>query len=299
MAVGNPWADQLVYGDVRILIAGVSLYLIGTKFLQWVMSKRAAFDLKWPLAIHNFMASFVGFSLFAGTMHAVWKTSQRIHIGLFELCCDDQQKLYPDVAFWIHLFYLSKYYEFVDTLFLVLRKRPVEKLHLFHHASYIVACWGCSVSGLTVQWFMTCLNSFVHWIMYLYFALSGLTDKVKPVAKYITVMQMVQFVFGNFSLGMVHYVYSFYYRYNCSGESAYCVLSTLLTIVYFSLFMTMYQTKYTSGKRGAGGKEKDKSNGAASNTAKPANSGGVNGVLSSDGLRHSPRLARKNAQKMQ
>lgn len=33
-----------------------------------------------------------------------------------------------------YIFYLSKYYEFVDTFILVLRKKPVIFLHVYHHA---------------------------------------------------------------------------------------------------------------------------------------------------------------------
>src|SRR5258708_7333774 len=60
---------------------------------------------------------------------------------------------------------------------------------------------------------------------------------------------MIQFGVGNFTLGAVYYVYNYYYGYNCSGDGKYCILSTVLTCIYFSLFLSMYNKKYT-GSRG-------------------------------------------------
>ncbi len=152
------------------------------------------------------------------------------------------------VAVWIHIFYLTKYYEFIDTLFLVLRKRNVGFLHVFHHSTYIIACWGASVSHLTLQWYMGALNSFIHVVMYSYYALVETPyDKIaKRFAKYITAMQMIQFLVGNFGLGLTWYAYRHYYGYSCSGGIEWGPLSTLLTFIYFYLFNQMRKKKYNA-----------------------------------------------------
>ncbi|VDL66713.1 unnamed protein product [Nippostrongylus brasiliensis] len=44
-------------------------------------------------------------------------------------------------SFWACMFAFSKIAELGDTVFLVLRKRPVIFLHWYHHAVVLVYCW--------------------------------------------------------------------------------------------------------------------------------------------------------------
>uniref|UniRef100_A0A0K0CVW7 Elongation of very long chain fatty acids protein n=1 Tax=Angiostrongylus cantonensis TaxID=6313 RepID=A0A0K0CVW7_ANGCA len=48
-------------------------------------------------------------------------------------------------SFWACLFAFSKVAELGDTLFLVLRKRPVIFLHWYHHAVVLIYCWHSGV----------------------------------------------------------------------------------------------------------------------------------------------------------
>lgn len=43
--------------------------------------------------------------------------------------------------FWSYMYYLSKYYEFIDTLLLLLRKKATSALHVFHHALVLLMAW--------------------------------------------------------------------------------------------------------------------------------------------------------------
>jgi len=76
-------------------------------------------------------------------------------------------------GFWVAAFIFSKPFEMVDTLWLVLRKRPVIFLHWYHHTTVMLFCWHSYASriGSAGLWFAT-MNYFVHSIMYLYFALT-------------------------------------------------------------------------------------------------------------------------------
>jgi len=61
-------------------------------------------------------------------------------------------------------------------------------------------------------------------------------------------MQMVQFVIGNFGLGLVYFYYYYILGRPCSGEFKWGLLSTFLTTCYFILFGQMYRRRYLPNK---------------------------------------------------
>ena len=86
-------------------------------------------------------------------------------------------------------FYYSKYVEYLDTVWLVLKGKPVSFLQTFHHFG---APWDIYL-GLTFQneglWIFMFLNAFIHTVMYTYYALTaaGVSYPAKPL---ITLMQV-------------------------------------------------------------------------------------------------------------
>lgn len=57
------------------------------------------------------------------------------------LVCDPELKLQKNMELIIYIFYLSKYWEYVDTIFLIAGKREVIFLHWFHHMITPSICW--------------------------------------------------------------------------------------------------------------------------------------------------------------
>ena len=45
------------------------------------------------------------------------------------------------VGFWVVLFIFSKIPELGDTVFIVLRKKPLIFLHWYHHVTVLLFCW--------------------------------------------------------------------------------------------------------------------------------------------------------------
>jgi GNS1/SUR4 family len=106
------------------------------------------------------------------------------------------------VIAFIRLFTLSKYYDLVDTLLIILgrKDRQFTLLHCGHHAFVPLALWwGMMHSPAGDSYMPALVNSTVHLIMYSYYLLSCLGFKCWW-KRYLTQIQLAQFawllVFG-------------------------------------------------------------------------------------------------------
>ncbi|VDM64337.1 unnamed protein product [Angiostrongylus costaricensis] len=111
-------------------------------------------------------------------------------------------------SFWACLFAFSKVAELGDTLFLVLRKRPVIFLHWYHHAVVLIYCWHsgscvfykCLFLAVELtaagRWFIW-MNYFVHSIMYTYYTV--VSTGLRPPKRFsmaVTALQTTQMLVG-------------------------------------------------------------------------------------------------------
>ena len=99
---------------------------------------------------------------------------------------------------WCYIFYLSKYYELVDTALLMARGKRIIPLHAIHHAfiPYVMCVlFDGRVSISLVS--LSVLNSFVHVVMYSYYLASALgLDTPFAWKRAITRLQILQFLAG-------------------------------------------------------------------------------------------------------
>ena len=100
------------------------------------------------------------------------------------------------MAVGCHLYFLSKFTEFADTFFFILRKKysNVSRLQLIHHGvmpiqTFMVARWLPGGHESFAGWF-TCL---IHVIMYTYYFLASMGYKIWW-KKLLTSFQMFQFI---------------------------------------------------------------------------------------------------------
>ncbi len=98
---------------------------------------------------------------------------------------------------WVQLFVFSKFPELVDTIFLVIRKRPVIFLHWYHHVTVLLYCWHSYSTEAPQALYFVAMNYSVHSMMYGYYCLMNLKMKPKWLSPiYITVMQISQMIMG-------------------------------------------------------------------------------------------------------
>jgi len=156
--------------------------------------------LKWPFVFWNFLLSTfstVGALVVVPTL--LWHLYTE---GFHSSLCTDPKVGYANgtSGFWIMLFIVSKFPELLDTAFLVLQKKPVIFLHWFHHATVMLYCWHAYANMVGVGWYFVAMNLSVHAVMYFYYAMMSLSTNtramVKPMAQFITTIQIVQMLVG-------------------------------------------------------------------------------------------------------
>jgi len=101
--------------------------------------------------------------------------------------CPDQWEYISTLLF---LHEITKYVDWLDTVWIILAQdyRRLSFLHIFHHAT-IPLCWWVAVhSNGTAGWYGAAFNSWVHVVMYAYYA-----GYFRSLKVWITRIQLIQF----------------------------------------------------------------------------------------------------------
>uniref|UniRef100_A0A1B6BWX1 Elongation of very long chain fatty acids protein n=2 Tax=Clastoptera arizonana TaxID=38151 RepID=A0A1B6BWX1_9HEMI len=150
-----------------------------------------------------------------------------------------------NVCWW---YYFSKFTEFFDTIFFVLRKKneQVSTLHVIHHGCMPMSVWfGVKFTPGGHSTFFGLLNTFVHIIMYSYYLLSALGPQVQKYLwwkKYLTSLQMIQFI-----AIMVHAFQLLFI--DCNYPRAFVWWIGMHAVMFFFLFKEFYNQSYNSKQR--------------------------------------------------
>jgi hypothetical protein len=141
---------------------------------------------------------------------------------------------------------------------MILKKnsRQVSILHLYHHGSiFLFSYFGCKHAPGGDSWLAACINSWVHVVMYSYYFAAPLARQPNPprwvkalmsVKKYITMMQLVQFLIiftrDSFMLYSIHVL-----GVVPTVVPAYMVLAEWLYMISMvMLFMNFYLNTYSA-----------------------------------------------------
>ena len=164
----------------------------GPKFME----NREAYNLKYVMLVYNLFQTVFNMWLF----YKVWWL-WRDHYSWTCQPVDYSQSTLGmaalDVTWW---YFFSKFIDFFDSFFFVLRKKfsHLSTLHVVHHGGLPIAVWfGPRFVGGGHTTFCGFLNCAVHVAMYLYYFLAALGPRVQPYLwwkKYLTKLQMVQFI---------------------------------------------------------------------------------------------------------
>ncbi|EKX51520.1 hypothetical protein GUITHDRAFT_66090 [Guillardia theta CCMP2712] len=167
------------------------VYFLSVRALKFFMRSRKPFDLRYVVAFHSGLLTVASFVLFASFMMILFEKFQSF--SPWETICSSDFHHDGNLQFLYYINYLVKWYELLDTVILVLRKKEVIFLHEYHHAATLFLCWIQLDQHSTVQWVPITINLLVHVFMYYYYTLAAL--KIPVWWKiYLTQLQIVQFV---------------------------------------------------------------------------------------------------------
>ncbi|KAI0229299.1 hypothetical protein L0F63_004315 [Massospora cicadina] len=176
-----------------------SVYLVIVSLWSHIIRKRKPRSVgsvfKTFIFLHNF--ALMVFSLLTFYHTATILLESLTDSGLFQhRWCDVSGKYWKRGFFyWGWLFYLSKYYEMLDTVIILVKGRTPSFLQSYHHAGAIIGMWFLISNSTPGSWIFITLNSFIHTIMYTYYGFATL-GYCLPGKKYITFMQIAQFLVG-------------------------------------------------------------------------------------------------------
>ncbi|CAF0975912.1 unnamed protein product [Rotaria sp. Silwood1] len=183
---GSPW-------PMIILTIGYILSIPYGK--RWMSTRSKPYNLRIPIVIYNIFAILVN-------AYVAFLAIRTLTLKSYRIFCQgvmhDEEDIYLAKAVW--WYYISKGCEFWDTWFFILTKKfsHVSILHVYHHAT-MFPLWYLATRytpGGEVALPMI-VNSCVHVIMYLYYALAVMHIQRKLLAQiklFVTVIQISQFV---------------------------------------------------------------------------------------------------------
>ncbi|XP_066901701.1 very long chain fatty acid elongase 7 [Halyomorpha halys] len=152
----------------------------------------------------------------------------------------DAYKMIVKISYY---YYVNKILDFIETVFFVLRKKQsqVSFLHLYHHVIMVISIW-LSIFIIREENIVqiAAINTLVHVVMYVYYFLSGLGPGIQKYLwwkKYITRMQLIQFLMGMTTLVKMSVA-------GCRNDTRFLYLWYFNSLTLFSLFVHFYVKTY-------------------------------------------------------
>uniref|UniRef100_A0A6P4EC10 Elongation of very long chain fatty acids protein n=1 Tax=Drosophila rhopaloa TaxID=1041015 RepID=A0A6P4EC10_DRORH len=231
--VGSPW-PSLTIAFIYLLF----VLKVGRKFME----NRKPFDLRGVIKVYNIV------QILYNSIALLYGLYFLFVLKAYDLSCVTRLPLdheYKSWERWItYSYFFNKYMDLLETVFFVLRKkyRQISFLHVFHH---LVMSFGgyiyLTFSGYGGPYFPSCLlNVAVHVLMYSYYYISSVNKDVQSSSwkKYITIVQMVQFI-----LNLSSFIYTLM-QPNCNTSRPVVYSGLFVSMAFFLMFGNFYVHAY-------------------------------------------------------
>ncbi|MBN3291198.1 ELOV7 protein, partial [Polypterus senegalus] len=203
----------------QTLIIGTYIYFV-TSLGPKLMENRKPFDLRRVMIFYNF--SIVIFSVYMSY----------------------------EMAWTCWLYYFSKFIELLDTVSIMLKNHTfqISFLHVYHHSIMPYTWWfGVRFAPGGLGTFHALVNCVVHVIMYTYYGVSAMGPTYQKYLwwkKYLTTIQLVQFVTVTIHIGQFFFMKDCPYQY-----PVFLYIICLYGCSFLVLFLNFWYHAYTKGNR--------------------------------------------------
>lgn len=227
--------------EIPIFVCSLYLYFL-TYGPKWVTT---AWNVKGFLVVWNIclaLFSVIGIRFIGPILINKIRTE-----GIHATVCNQPDWYIGGVSgFFIAAFIYSKFFELMDTAFLIIRKKEVIFLHWFHHVTVLLYCWHSYHHNISSGIWFAAMNYLVHSLMYTYYALAiyGFKPvfKLSPLITTIQILQMLGGISIQLHVGYVQLVLG----EPCHVEPSNWKLGLAMYASYFVLFSVLFFQKYIS-----------------------------------------------------
>lgn len=222
------------------------------------MKDRKPFDLRYPLAAWNlFLSVFSAWGMIKTVPHLLFLVAT---LPFDKTVCNPASSWGgPGSGLAVQLFILSKLPELIDTVFIVLRKKPLIFLHWYHHVTVLAFCWHSYVTESGAGLYFIAMNYTVHAVMYFYYFLQAIRAIPKWFPSWlITNMQILQMIIGTaivcFSIYFKNYGSTHFAVHECNVQFDNLVVGGVIYASYLYLFMEFAVKRYILKPKKSGDK---------------------------------------------
>lgn len=250
------------FSSVPVVVTAVTAYYVVIFGGDYLFKKYhiKPFVLNGLFQIHNLFLTLLSLTLLLLIVEQVapiiWKH------GLFYAICN-LAAWTPQLVTLYYLNYLTKFCEFLDTLFLVVKQKKLTFLHTYHHGATALLCYTQLLGVTPISWVPISLNLGVHVVMYWYYFLAARGIHVWW-KEWVTRFQIIQFILD---LGFIYFAtyHKVLHTYlpqlvgvlpscgDCSGTmlaafSGVAILSSYL-VLFIAFYIDVYKRKSTKTAR--------------------------------------------------
>ncbi|CAK8678663.1 unnamed protein product [Clavelina lepadiformis] len=243
LPIYETWAFPIVCTAAYLL-----MIFAGPKY----MKDKTRFELRKPMMIWSFMLavfSILGAVRTSAVMLVAFQTG-----GLHTVVCDPIFYHGPITHFWCGLFSFSKFLEYIDTVFIVLRKQNLIFLHWYHHITVAFVTGLIYSSQYGGGWIFVTVNFIIHSLMYSYYALKAAGIKLpRALALVITISQIAQMIIG---CAVMYGIVVWGDEYGCPSSPVHKISGSVMYASYLALFANFFYKTYIVGKKAKQGQQK-------------------------------------------
>jgi hypothetical protein len=220
------------------------MYLLFVMVVPPLMEHREPFHLRQSVAVWNFMLSVFSWCGMVRIVPHLWCLTW---VASFEeIICQEIYYIETGaVAMWSMLFVFSKVAELLDTVFLVLNKKPLVFLHWWHHLTVLLLSWHAYLTRSPISLHAMAMNYPIHAVMYGYYFLRSIGKWPQWLSpRFITMAQISQMMIGSFLCVMGIFYKLYDEKQQCHAPLSNMVFAAVIYTTYLYLFAQFFFRRF-------------------------------------------------------